>query len=282
MSLRFIELIKPRITLLVLLTTSCGLLLAPQRPSAAIIFFTLVGVFFLVSSANSLNMYLERDIDALMKRTQNRPLPSRRLSPRAALIFGGSLALLGLGVLALRTNHLTAWLGLIAFVSYVLFYTPLKQKSHLALLVGAIPGALPPLIGWTSATGLISPLGMVLFFILFLWQIPHFIAIALSYHQEYAAAGIQTFPLVHGERSAKYLLLRYLIGLYAVTLYPVILGTHGLLYFSIAFPLGGLFLVYGLLGLAPRSTPGWSNKFFLISVIYLPLLLIALTVTSLY
>lgn len=268
-----IVLIKPRITALVLATTAAGLWLAPVDLTPSLVLFTLLGTTLLVGAANSLNMYLERDIDALMRRTRNRPLPARRMAPEVALRFGIGLATVAVAILTFAVNPLTALLGVVAFVSYVLFYTPLKQKSHIALLVGAVPGAIPPLMGWTAATGSIALPGLVLFFILFLWQIPHFLALALFHKEEYEKAGIKILPLEKGERTTKHWIVRYLAGLVAVSLYPVWLRMAGGIYFGTALFLGVGFFVFGCYGLKKEAGRKWAISFFLFSVVYLPVVL---------
>ena len=276
----FATLVKPRITTLVLVTTAAGLWMTPMTLSSTVIFFTLLGTCLLVGAANTLNMYLERDVDARMRRTSDRPLPARRMSPQSALYFGIGLAVAALIILLTTTNRLTFLLGIIAFVSYVLFYTPLKRKSPIALLVGAVPGALPPLMGWTAATGSIGPGGLVLFFILFLWQIPHFLAIALCHQEEYEKAGIRVLPLEKGDRTTRHWIVRYTAGLFAVSLYPLFLGMAGRSYLVPAFLLGGLFLFLGCLGLKQTTGLRWARNFFLASVIYLPLILISLVLSK--
>jgi protoheme IX farnesyltransferase len=275
-----IALIKPRITALVLATTAAGLWLAPGDLPPWLVFYTLFGTALLVGAANALNMYLERDVDALMRRTQNRPLPARRLAPAVALWFGIVLATIAVFILVWRVNLLTAILGLIAFVSYVLFYTPLKQRSHVALLVGAVPGALPPLMGWTAATGSIALPGLVLFFILFLWQIPHFLSLALFHKEEYEKAGIRILPLEKGERETRHWIVRYLVGLVAVSLYPVWLRMAGEIYFWTALLLGVGFFVFGCYGLKRGADRKWAISFFIFSIIYLPIVLGVLAVAS--
>jgi len=270
------QLTKPRVTVLILATTSCGILLAPTRPSPSLIFFALLGTALIVGAANSLNMYFEKDIDALMKRTKNRPLPAKRLSSGVAFWFGIGLAVISILILSLRVNLLTALLGLGAFSIYVLLYTPLKQKSHVALLVGAVPGAIPPLMGWTAATGKIALPGLILFCILFLWQIPHFLAIALMHKGEFEKAGVKVLPLEKGDRATKQCLVRYLMGLVAFSLYPVWLHLAGKTYFWMAMILGGGFFLCGVYGLRPRAGILWAKGFFLASLIYLPLLLLGL------
>lgn len=272
-----IVLLKPRVTALVIATTAGGLWLAPGTPSLFLIFAALLGTVLLVGAANALNMYLERDSDALMARTRNRPLPAKRMSPEIALGVGLLLAVVAIALLSLEVNVLTGILGVIAFVSYVLFYTPLKQKSHAALLIGAVPGAMPPLMGWTAATGTLHfpqdfP-GLVLFAILFLWQIPHFLAIALFRKDDYEKAGIRIMPLEKGEEATKHMIVRYLAGLVAVSLYPVSFGMAGRLYLITAAAMGVVFFVWGCLGFRKDAGVGWAKSFFLASIVYLPVLL---------
>lgn len=268
-----VELMKPRITTLVVFTTASGLWLAPGKLKFSLVFLSIVGSVLLVSAANALNMYIERDVDRLMARTQDRPLPAKRLAPPVALWFGISLATIALALLFFGVNTLTGILGVIAFVSYVLFYTPMKQQSHVALLIGAVPGAIPPLMGWTSATGSIGFPGLVLFLILFFWQIPHFLAIALLHQEEYQKAGIRVMPLERGETETKHMILRYLAGLYAVTLYPAWYRMTGPLYFWAALVFGAAFFIWGCYGLRPHAGIRWARSFFLASILYLPLLL---------
>lgn len=275
-----IALVKPRISALVIATTAAGIWLAPGKLEPSLVFFTLLGTSLLVGAANTLNMYLEREVDALMRRTCDRPLPARRLVPQVALWFGIALALVAVVILLLKVNRLTALLGVIAFVTYVLFYTPLKQKSHVALLVGAVPGAIPPLMGWTASTNSIAPPGLVLFFILFLWQIPHFLAIALSHRSEFEKAGIKVLPLEKGDLAARQWIVRYLAGLFAVSLYPVALGIAGAVYFWSALLLGLVFFGWGCAGLRRQVGLHWARNFFLVSIVYLPLLLFVLAVAG--
>lgn len=280
----FVALVKPRITALVIMTTACGLWMASHNPPAILVIATISGTVLLVGAANSLNMYIERETDALMRRTKDRPLPAKRMKPIVALWFGVTLAAIAVVVLTLFVNHLTGLLGLIAFISYVLFYTPLKQKSTIALLIGAVPGALPPLMGWTAVTGTLKipqdlP-GLTLFFILFLWQIPHFLAIALFHREEYARAGIKIMPIENGEKATKHCILRYTAGLVAVSLYPVWLGQAGLIYFITALGLGMVFFGLSLWGLRLQSGVRWAKIFFIASIIYLPVLLGVLALTG--
>ncbi|MBI4197366.1 MAG: protoheme IX farnesyltransferase [Deltaproteobacteria bacterium] len=269
---------KPRITFLVLLTTAAGLGISPLPLDRSLLIMTLAGTALLVGAANALNMYLERDVDALMERTMDRPLPAKRLSPQIALWMGIFFAICSTVLLFKQVNQLTALLGLTAFISYVLFYTPLKRRSLVALFIGAIPGAIPPLMGWTAATGSISGPGLVLFFILFLWQIPHFLAIALLYKEEYAKGGIRILPLEAGDEETKRWIVRYSIGLVAISLYPNLLGIAGPLYFTVASLTGLLFLWIALSGIKKRALRPWARTLFFASVVYLPVLLISLVI----
>lgn len=275
-----LSLVKPRLTALVLATTWTGMVMAPGKPGLAVTGMTLLGTVLLVGAANALNMYLERDIDGLMKRTRNRPLPARRMAPGVALWFGIILGAAGLSILGLGANLLTALLGLAAFVSYVLFYTPLKQKSHIALLVGAVPGALPPLMGWTAVTGHIEAPGMVLFGILFFWQIPHFLALSLFLKEDYLKAGIRILPLEMGDAVTKQWMIRYSVGLVAVSLYPVALGMAGAVYCGVALGLGMTLFAAAILGLQKAAGSAWARKFFFGTILYLPVLLTVLAVTA--
>ena len=275
-----LTLTKPRLSSLVILTTACGLWLAPGTPNIPLVLATLIGTTLLVGSANALNMYLERDLDGLMSRTRNRPLPSGRLEPQRALWFSLLLAVIAVPLLSIGVNPLTALLGLVAFVFYVFFYTPLKRRSGAALFVGAVPGALPPLMGWSAATGSIGPGGLVLFSILFLWQIPHFLSLSLFYKGDYAAAGLKIMPVERGEMATKYCLIRYLAGLVAVSFYPVWSGMAGAVYLWTALVTGGVFLIWGLYGLSPGAGLGWARSLFFFSILYLPLLLVTLALTG--
>lgn len=276
-----IVLLKPRVTALVIATTAGGLWLAPGIPTVMLVLFAMLGTVLLVGAANALNMYLERDSDALMLRTRNRPLPAKRMSPEIALWVGIFLAVISILILSFYVNTLTGLLGVIAFVSYVWCYTPLKQKSHAALLIGAVPGAMPPLMGWTAATGTLKfpddfP-GVVLFAILFLWQIPHFLAIALFRKEDYAKAGIRIMPLEKGDQATKHMMIRYLAGLVAVSFYPVsfgmVDGVRGTIYAVTAAVLGLVFFVWCCLGFRRNAGARWAKSFFLASIIYLPVLL---------
>jgi protoheme IX farnesyltransferase len=274
-----VSLAKPRITLMVLVTTAGGLALAGGvAPLTA--FYTLLGTALVVGSANTLNCWLERDSDRLMTRTQNRPLPNGRLSPQVALWFGLVLGGIAIPMLTLGVNRLTGLLAAIALVSYVAVYTPMKQKSPAALLVGSVPGALPPLIGWTAATGQLQWAGIVLFGVLFFWQLPHFIAIAIFREAEYTRAGIKVLPAVRGLRVAKVHAVVHSVFLLAVTVALVPLHVAGMFYLVVALVLGGGMLAIAIKGLSPNAGHAWARQLFAASLIYLPLLFVALALDA--
>ncbi len=275
----YVSLAKPRITALVAFTTASGLWLAPIRPRLSIVFLTLLGTVLAVASANVLNMYLERDTDALMSRTKHRPLPARRMDPQLALWFGLLLGAVSLPLLSLAVGPRPGLLAAIALVSYVLLYTPMKRRSSAALLVGAVAGAMPPLIGWTAATGTLDLPGVLLFAVIFLWQVPHFLAITLFRREDYARAGLLVLPNEpDGERKARRNIVCYTVALVSVSLLFVPLGVARNLYFATAFFAGALFVAHGLNGLRPATGPRWARKEFALSLAYLTVLLGALVI----
>jgi len=264
---------KPRITTLVVFTTAVGLWLAPGVlgwPRAAL---TLLGTVLIVAAANALNMYLERDTDALMARTATRPLPAGRLAPAVALKFGIGLAAVSVPLLTFAVGALPGLLASVALVSYVLLYTPMKRWTATALLVGALPGAIPPLIGWTAATGSLDVAGVLLFAVMFLWQVPHFLAITLFRKDEYARAGLVVQPNEPGgEQAARMNIVRYSVALLGVSLLFVPLRAAGALYLGVALFAGAAFAAHGLFGLRQGSGPRWARGLFLHSLAYLTLL----------
>ncbi|MCP3098714.1 heme o synthase [Myxococcus sp. K15C18031901] len=264
-----ISLMKPRLSSLVLITTAGGLFLAPGPLSAGHALVTLLATAGTVGAANALNCYWERDSDRYMARTQNRPLPSGRMEPTVALWFGISLAAVSLPALALGANLLTAALGLLALLSYVLAYTPLKARTSAAMLVGAVPGALPPLMGWTAVTDRIDGGGFALFAILFLWQMPHFIAIALFRKEEYAAAGLKSIPLERGDESSRAQIVLYQVALVPMTLLPFQLNIAGTWYLAAAVVLGLGWLGQGAWGFFRRLGNPWARQTFFFSLFYL-------------
>jgi len=265
-----VRLVKPRIMMMALLTAAGAMRLAPGNIPAERALWLIAGTALIVGSANTLNMWLERDIDCLMARTRNRPLPQHRLLPRTALAFGALQGALSLPALAM-VNPITCALGLIALVLYVGVYTPLKQRSHWATWVGAVPGALPTLMGWTAATGRIQLAGLAVFGVLFFWQIPHFHAIALYRQHDYDAAGLKTLPGTHGAAAARRHIVGYLGVQVAVSLTLVPLGVTGFVYLATAAVLGAAVLIQGARGL-PRGNARWARSVFLASIAYLPVL----------
>jgi protoheme IX farnesyltransferase len=275
-----VALTKPRITALVLATEAAGATLAPGHAGARAQSLSLAGTALIVGSANALNMWWERDVDARMMRTRSRPLPAGRLSPDVALAFGLTLAVVSVPMLFM-VNVATGLLGLSALLSYVAVYTPLKRHTHLALLVGAVPGAIPPLLGWATVTGTIGLGGLLLFGVLFLWQIPHFAAIAIFRAEDYGRAGLQVVSVQHGERAARETVALYAVLLVVTTMLFVPFGLAGRYYLGAATALGAAFVALSLRGLRAGGrfdVNRWAKQVFAFSVVYLPALLIALLV----
>ncbi len=253
-----LALTKPRVTWLVSFSAVVGLWLAPVAMGpvrALVVFLAITG---LVGSANALNCVLERDVDALMRRTAGRPLPAGLLSPTAARLFGVALGAFSLALVWAASNTLTALLGLAARVGYVAVYTPMKRRSPWALLVGAVPGALPPLMGWTAATGRLDPAGLALFGLLFLWQVPHFAAIALLQRDDYARAGLRVWPVVYGERATWQLALVGALGMVPLAVGMWLLGVASAGYALVGAALTGWVAWRALEGL--RQTPAASAE----------------------
>jgi protoheme IX farnesyltransferase len=265
-----VALVKPRIMIMALLTAAGALRLATGAVSTAHTIWMLAGCALIVGAANTLNMWLERDSDCLMARTKNRPLPQHRLAASTAIIFGGILGALALPTLA-ACGLVPAALGLVALLLYVGAYTPMKQRTHWATWVGAVPGAMPALIGWTAATGRIDLPGLAVFGVLFFWQIPHTHAIAIYRQREYDAAGLKTLPGTHGVAAARAAIATYLVVQVAVSLAPALLGVTGTAYLVTAITLGAVVLVQGFRGLRTGDAK-WARAVFLASIIYLPIL----------
>jgi len=268
-----LELSKPRITQLVVLTTAAGYYLASRGPFRLGVFVaTLAGTALVAAGTNAFNMIRERDIDGHMRRTKNRPLPAGRVSPRAAVVFAAVTAGTGISVLAWRVNLLTAALAALTLVSYVWFYTSLKTRSTLNTLVGAVPGALPVLGGWTAAGGGLTAPAFALFWTLFLWQLPHFLALAWVYRDDYRTAELRMLSVedAGGRRTARMALL-YAVALVPVSLLPTLLGVTGSVYFWGALALGLAYTGASALMLVDVNRRAWVV--FVVSIIYLPMLL---------
>ena len=273
-----VSLSKPRLSLLVVLTAVTGMWMAPGAlglvRGAAVLFFTAV----VVGAANALNSFLERDLDGLMHRTRNRPLPAHRLAPVTALYLAAVACVTALPALWVLANPLTALLALLALVTYVLVYTPLKRASSWALPVGAVPGAMPPLMGWTAVTGEVDPAGLTLFALLFVWQLPHFTAISIYLKEDYARADLKVFARVHGDKRARLAIIGFSLLLLPTSLSIWLVGAANALYAAAAVGLSFSLFAWGLTGLQPADSTRWAKGFFLGTIGYLTLLLLALAV----
>lgn len=279
----FVTLVKPRLNLLVLVTTLTGLYLAaPEGVAPAILLHTLLGTALVAGGAAALNQALERETDALMRRTRLRPVAAGRMRVGEGARFGALLAVAGLIELALAVNLVSATVAALTLVTYVLFYTPLKRRTSLSTLVGGVPGALPPVIGWAAATGSITLPALVLFGIVFFWQMPHFLAIAWMYRDDYAAAGIPLLPVLEpdGRRTGQQALL-YAAALWPVSLMPVLVGLAGAPYVVVATVLGFALIALSALFARERSDLA-ARRLFLFSITYLPLLWGALVIDRLW
>lgn len=268
------ELAKARLTALVLLTTLVGFYLGARGPvDHALLLHAVLGTALLASGAAALNQLLEREHDAKMRRTESRPLPAGRVRPETVLIFGGIVSSAGLIWLAWKVNPLTSVLGAVTLCSYLFLYTPLKRLTTLNTAIGAVPGALPPLMGWTAARGEITIEGWSLFAILFFWQLPHFLAIAWLYREDYARAGFRMLPVVDpgGARTGMQS-VSHTLGLLSVSLFPVWFGLVGTVYLLGALALGGLFLAAAI-RFSRDLSASRARQLFFASIIYLPLLL---------
>ena len=264
-----VELAKPRITGMVVFTTAMGLWAAPAPLSAARTVALLVGTTMLVASANIFNSWMERDVDARMLRTKERPLPAGRFDPWSALALAVGLGVFAIPILAVIVNPLTALLGAIAHAVYVLVYTPLKRVTPWALEIGAIPGAVPPLMGWAAATNGVAAGGWLLFGILFLWQLPHFIAIAIYLREDYARGGLRVVSVVRGEASARRRLLAWTVVLVAWSFLALPLGAAGIPYAVVAAIVGLGFLAIAVDGVRRAVGGAWARRAMLYSLVYL-------------
>ncbi len=267
-------LFKARLTSLVLVTTAVGYHFGAQDGIWGVVFWhTLIGTGVLAAGAAALNQYWERDADALMQRTSGRPIPSGQIDPLVALSLGAAMSIAGMLQLTFFVNPLTGLLGVATLASYVFIYTPLKKITSLNTIVGAVPGALPPLMGWTAATGELGSGGWALFTLLFFWQMPHFMAIAWMYREDYARGGFRMLPVVDpsGTRTGS-TAIRHTVALLAFSLSPVALGLAGRWYAGAAVLLGMAFLFFAI-RFALRLHRESARSLFLASIVYLPLVL---------
>jgi heme o synthase len=269
----YLELTKPRICLLALMMSTLGFILGSVGPVNPVrLFWSLLGIGLVGAASGILNQYIEREWDGQMWRTLNRPLPSGRVSPDHALHLGLLTGAIGETILLFAVNPVTAVLGATTLLFYLGIYTPSKRVSSLSTLIGAIPGAMPPLLGWTAAQGTLGAQGMLLFAILFVWQIPHFLAIAWIYREDYARGNFPVLPVIdeQGSDTAKQVII-YSLVLLPLTLVPAAWGVAGKIYFYGALVLGSLFLVQGIFLAVYRSKP-YARRLFFASILYLPLL----------
>ncbi len=273
----FYELTKPRMNFLVVITTMVGFYMAARVGiDWLLLLHTLLGTALTAAGASVLNQYVERDVDKLMPRTMNRPVPAGRVTPLAALAYGVGLGAAGVVYLALAVNPLTALLGALTLGTYVLLYTPMKRWTTLNTVIGAVPGAIPPMMGFTAAQGALSPEALALFGILFFWQMPHFLAIAILYRDDYARGGFKMLPVVDADLSVtSRQILLYAVALIPASLIPVQFGMAGAAYFTAAALLGFAFLSF-CVSCATTRTRTDARKLFFASIVYLPLLLAAM------
>jgi protoheme IX farnesyltransferase len=270
----FLDLTKPRITFLVVLSAMAGFALGSGPAIDWLQFLhTAFGIALLSSGIGTLNQYLERDLDALMQRTKIRPLPTGKLSPSAALLFGIGISVVAEIYLAYFVNPLTAAWGFAALASYLFLYTPLKTRTRWCTFIGAFPGALPPLLGWAAARNEVGREAIVLFAIVFFWQFPHFHAISTMYREEYGRAGIRMLPVVQPDgRSTSREIVGYAAALLPISLLPTLLHFSGWIYFGGAAILGAWFL-HASITTARQLSREQARKLLKASVLYLPLLL---------
>jgi protoheme IX farnesyltransferase len=269
----YVALTKPRLNLLVVLTSAAGYYLgAVGGPELVPMANAVIGTALVAGGSAVLNQVYERDTDAQMRRTRRRPLPDQRVSPLDATIYGCVLSAVGIAILAISTTWIAAALALATLALYVLVYTPMKRTSTLSTLVGAIPGALPAVIGWSAARGDIAIGGWTIFAIVFLWQIPHFLALAWMYRDDYRAAGFPMLPVVEpdGLRTGQQSLL-YSAALLPVSIGPSVVGLAGWAYFWLALALSTALLVLAV-RFARHRTDASARALFLASIIYLPLI----------
>jgi protoheme IX farnesyltransferase len=269
-----LELTKPRIVVMVMITAAAGFWLAgPEVWQVMVHFHLLFGTMLIAAGTNALNQVAERDIDARMRRTRNRPLPAGRLDPTVATVFAGGLGVSGALYLATFVNALTAALAAATLVTYVFLYTPLKRRTSLSTLVGGVPGALPIVGGWTAVSGTIDPATIVLFWIMFLWQLPHFLALGWIYRDDYAGAGFSMLSNNDPDGRLTFAhATQYAAALVPVSLLPSFMGIGGTVYFVVALILSSIFLMMSIGALRSRTVAN-ASRLFRFSLLYLPILL---------
>ena len=275
--LGYLQLTKPSVVWLIILSTAVGFYMGSSGSlPLALLFHTLAATALLAGGTGALNQWMERDLDARMRRTEKRPLPAGRLRPLPVLLFGAGLTVAGLAYLALAVNALTALLGLMTTSGYLFVYTPLKTRTPLSTFFGSFPGAMPPLIGWVAVRNELGLEGWTLFAVLFVWQFPHFYAIAWMYREDYARAGILMLPVVKpdGVATGRQIVF-YTALLLPVSLVPVVVGMAGMIYLIGALVCGLGYLLFGVLA-AHKKTTYQARRLLQASVVYLPLIYVLL------
>lgn len=273
----YVEFIKPRLVVMILITTAAGFYLGTQQTVDWLLcLHTVFGAGLTAAGVLGLNQYLERDVDAQMKRTQERPLPDGRMNPLEALIIGAVLTGGGMLYLTFIVNTLSGFVISLIVVSYLFLYTPLKRKTSLCTLIGAVPGALPPVVGWVAARGSLTGEAWVLFAILFLWQLPHSLAIAYIYREDYAKAGFRLLPVIHpdGASTCRQIVINC-VALLGIGLLPALYNVAGSIYFFTALLAGGVFLAFGIYLERTRSIKA-ARYLLYASLLYLPVVFITM------
>ncbi len=278
----FVALAKPRLNLLVVASTLVGYAMAPGAPLSIIaVCGLLLGTGLVAGGASAFNQVLERDLDALMRRTRTRPLADQRLQPQEGLLFGSAITIAGLLLIVAASNMLAAGVALATLLSYAVVYTPLKRKTSFATVIGAIPGALPPIIGWAAVQGELPAEPWILFGIMFLWQLPHFLAIAWMYRDDYARAGFAMLPVIEPDgRSTGRQAVVYAAALVPLSLAPSLVHMTGQIYFGAALVLGLAFLWLTVQFARTRSAAD-ARRVFFASIVYLPVLWIVMIANKL-
>jgi protoheme IX farnesyltransferase len=275
----FYEMCKPRVVMLMILTSLVGMFLAvPGMVPLDVLILGNLGSALVAASGAVVNHLIDRKIDVVMKRTHNRPIPQGRVDPRQAAMFAVAIGLIGMAILLLWVNALSAWLTLASFVGYAFIYTGyLKHATPQNIVIGGLSGAMPPLLGWAAVTGTIEPNALVLVLIIFAWTPPHFWALAIHRKEEYAKSGVPMLPVTHGEHVTKIHIIVYTVMLVVVSAIPYFSGMSGLLYLVSAMALGAGFLAWSI-KLMVKPGPTTAMDTFKYSIVYLALLFVALVV----
>lgn len=275
------DLTKPGITFLVVITAMAAFYIASYgSPDVLLLIHSLLGIACISGGGGTLNHYIERSHDRLMNRTRNRPIPSGRVHPTEALILGTGLSVLGIVYLVVAVNAVTALLGTLTLLGYIAIYTPLKRISPHSTIIGAFPGAMPPVLGWTAVTGTVSLETLILFAIVFFWQMPHFLGIAWMYRKDYEKGGFPMLPVVEPDgKSTARMIIIYCTGLIPISLFPTVLGMAGYIYFFTALVCGLAFLYFSIrIALSPTNTN--AKYLVLASVFHLPVVMAFLMIDA--